>query len=368
MARGILTRLGLSPEDVDEGCHLILQHLLMYHVATRRDLEDQATVAEFAREVHGREGLRDLYVLTISDLSTTSPTSLTTWKARMLDDLFLATDALLSGKPVDEGRVARVREQVRKEWKTPADLPVLDAFMASMPERYLLANSSMEIAAHALLTQRAAKEPVVAALVPSRYPEAAELCIVAPDRPGLLAALTAAIAASRLEVLKAQIHSRSLEDGTLQAVDLFWVRDRVDGPAGAARAMPKLERDLRGVITGQISPRELGAVAGRSSPWSERPAPAVQTEVSIDNRASSGQTVIEILTRDRPGILFELAQALHDLKLSIALAKINTEGNRVADVFYVTEESGSKVDAAPRIQEVRAKLVGALDDLARKRP
>lgn len=153
----------------------------------------------------------------------------------------------------------------------------------------------------------------------------------------------------------------------MQAVDLFWVRDRVDGSSGVARAMAKLERDLRRVMTEQVSPRELGSVAGRSSPWSERPAPAVQTEVSIDNRASSAQTVIEILTRDRPGILFELAQALHDLKLSIALAKINTEGNRVADVFYVTEENGSKIEAPARIQEVRATLIGALDDLARSR-
>jgi len=363
MAKGILTRLGLSPEDVEEGCHLILQHLLMYHVATRRDLEDQATVAEFAREVHGREGLRDLYLLTISDLSTTSPTSLTTWKARMLDDLFLATDAQLSGQKVDEGRVGRVRQQVKEEWKDGASLPFLDAFMTSMPERYLLSNSSKEIAAHAELARKASGRAVMAAIVPSRYPEAAELCIIAGDRPGLLAAMTAAIAASRLEVHKAQIHSRTMPDGSVQAVDLFWVRDRVNGAEGAARAMAKLDRDLVSVISGQVNPRDLAAARG-SSPWAERPAPAVTTEVSIDHRASASQTVIEILTRDRPGLLFALANALHQLGLSIAVAKINTEGHRVADVFYVTEAGGSKIDPGARTQEVRARLLGALEDLA----
>ncbi|HEX9296278.1 MAG TPA: [protein-PII] uridylyltransferase, partial [Polyangiaceae bacterium] len=364
MARDILGRLGLASEDADEGCHLILQHLLMYHVATRRDLEDPATVAEFAREVHGREGLRDLYLLTVADLSTTSPTSLTTWKARMLDDLFLATDAMLSGQPVDEGRVARVREQVSKEWKDAASIAFLDEFLGSMPERYLLSNSSAEIAAHARLA-RGEGHAVTAGLVPSRYPEAAELCIIAPDRPGLLAAMTAAIAASRLEVHKAQIHSRTLSDGSIQAVDLFWVRDRVDGAGGAARAMPKLERDLRSVITGQIRPRDLAAGRG-ASPWAERPAPAVTTEVSIDNRASVRQTVIEVLTRDRPGLLFTLADALHELGLSIALAKINTEGHRVADVFYVTEADGSKIDPGQRTQDIRTRLISVLDDLAKE--
>ncbi|HKQ68956.1 MAG TPA: HD domain-containing protein, partial [Polyangiaceae bacterium] len=366
MARGILARLGFSPEDVDEGCHLILQHLLMYHVATRRDIEDQATVTEFAREVHGREGLRDLYLLTVSDLSTTSPTSMTTWKARMLDDLFLATDAMLSGQPVDEGRVARVRAQVRAEWSDAATVSILDEFMASMPERYLLSNSSAEIAAHAVLAKEAEGHPVMAGLVPSRYPEAAELCVIAGDRPGLLAAFTAAIAASRLEVHKAQIHSRTLADGSIQAVDLFWVRDRVDGAQGAARAMAKLQRDLRSVITGDITPRELAAGRGSSSPWSERPAPSVSNEISVDNRASSRQTVIEVITRDRPGLLFALAQALHEIGLSIAVAKINTEGNRVADVFYVTEANGTKIEPGLRTQEVRSRLVGMLDDLARE--
>jgi [protein-PII] uridylyltransferase len=337
----------------------------MYHVATRRDLEDRATVVEFAREVHGREGLRDLYVLTISDLSTTSPTSLTTWKARMLDDLFLATDAHLSGQKVDEGRVARIRDQVRKESRDPATLPFLDAFVSSMPERYLLSNSSAEIAAHAALAKKADTRPVLAGLVPSRYPEAAELCLIAADRPGLLAAMTAAIAASRLEVHKAQIHSRTLPDGSVQAVDLFWVRDRVNGAEGAARAMPKLEKDLVRVVTGQVNPKELVAARG-SSPWAERPSPNVLTEISIDNRASASQTVIEVLTRDRPGLLFALANALHELGLSIGVAKINTEGNRVADVFYVTDAGGAKIDPGPRTQQIRARLLEVLEDLAKK--
>jgi [protein-PII] uridylyltransferase len=365
MARGILARLGMAPEDIEEGCHLILQHLLMYHVATRRDLDDAATVVEFAREVKGREGLRDLYLLTISDLSTTSPTSLTTWKARMLDDLFLATDARLSGQPKEEGRAMRVFEQVRKEWKDAASLPFLDAFLTSMPERYLLSNSPPEISAHAALARKAEGHAVVAGLVPSRYPEAAELCIIAADRPGLLAALTAAVAASRLEVHKAEIHSRTLPDGTVQAVDLFWVRHRSDGAAGATKAMPKLERDLKAVLTGKSTPRDLGAPRV-SSPWAERPAPAVTTEVSIDDRASAHQTVIEVVTRDRPGLLFALADALHGLGLSIAVAKINTEGNRVADVFYVTETGGSKIDPGPRKQEVRARLLRVLEDLAKQ--
>ena len=73
-------------------------HLSMYHVATRRDLDDPATIEEFCRPIRSRELLRDLYLLTIADISTTSPTAMTSWKARMLEELYIAADAELAGR------------------------------------------------------------------------------------------------------------------------------------------------------------------------------------------------------------------------------------------------------------------------------
>jgi [protein-PII] uridylyltransferase len=373
MAAVILSRLGLAPDDADEACKLIRQHLVMYLVAARRDLRDAATVAEFTREVSDREGLRSLYLLTVADISTTSPTSMTAWKARMLDELFVAADTLLSGVPhFEAGRVARVCAQVKEAWDSPGDVKFLEEFLDTMPERYLLSNSPAEIIAHARVVLGLRDGPVTAGFVPSRHPEevaelcvvagnranAAGLCVVTGDRPGLLAAIAAAIAASRLEVHAAQIHSRPLPGGGVQAVDLFWVRDRAGGAEGVERALPKLESDLRNLLAGVVTPEELALP--RTSPWSERPSPTITTEVSIDNRASSGHSVIEVLTRDRPGLLFTLAQALYELGLTIAVAKINTEGNRVADVFYVNEANGTKLQPGTRMQEVRERLIGLL--------
>jgi [protein-PII] uridylyltransferase len=364
MARSILVRLGLAPDDVDQACHLVAKHLAMYFAATRRDLSDAATVAEFAREVRGREGLRELYLLTVADVSTTSPASLSEWKARMLDDLFLATDRLLSGQPSEETRVAHVRDAVRTMWG-PDDGAFIGEFLATMPERYLLANSPGEIAAHAALAKRADGQPLGLGLIPSRYAETAEICIIADDRPGLLAAMTAAISATRLAILRAQIHSRLRPAGATQAVDIFWVRDRIDGVQGVARAMPKLEQYLLDLLSGKVGPREMIA-RRKASRWSERPVPSVPSEVSIDDLASAEHTVIEVITQDRPGLLSTLALALHELGLGIAVAKINTEGNRVADVFYVTESDGSKVRAGERTQTVHRRLLDVLSNLAKE--
>ena len=373
MAEVILARLGLSQEDIDEASHLILHHLAMYLVAVRRDIEDVATIEEFARQVHGREGLRDLYLLTVADLSTTAPTSMTPWKARMLDELFFASDSWFADRSAYAPLLrSRVREQVQKHWDSDDNREFLDEFLNTMPERYLRSNAPAAIAAHARVALRAHGGPVSVALVPSRHPDVAELCVVsggqvngaglcvvAGDRPGLLAAIAAALVASKLEVHAAEVHSRTLPDGSVQAVDLFWAWDRRDGAEGVSNALPKLERDLQKVVSGEVTPLDL--VARRnSSRWSERPLPSVSTEVVIDDRASPGHTVIEVLTKDRAGLLFTLAQVLYELGLTITVAKINTEGSRVADVFYVTETDGRKLDPGARTQEVRERLFNAL--------
>ena len=356
----ILPRLGLTADEVVEACQLVRDHLMMYHTATRRDPYDLATVEEFCQSVRGREGLRDLYLLTVADVSTTSPTAMTSWKARMLEELYFAAEAYLAGhRPqADADRIARVCEAVRAAWT--GSLEGLDALLACLPDRYLLANRPESIVQHGRAVEERGARAAHVVQVPSRHPEAAELCIVADDRPGLLASIAAAITASRLEVLTAEVYSHPV-GAEREALDLFWVRDRSGGIEGVELALPRLARDLEDVCSGRVAPADLLRVrTGSASQWRERPSPAVPTEILFDNRASPRHTIVEVYAKDRPGLLYVLADALHNLSLSIALSKINTEGARVADVFYVRELDGAKVAPGPRHDEIREALVRAV--------
>jgi [protein-PII] uridylyltransferase len=366
----ILPRLGVSAEDAAEVRALVRDHLVMYHVATRRDLDDPTTTKDFCAQLRGREGLRDLYLLTVCDLTTTSPTAMTSWKARMLDELYFASDASFGGDDAfDAARTQRVKDAALAIWQSKrADL---EAFLASMPERYLLSNAPEAICAHARVALDRARErrAVHAAIVPSRHPEVSELCVVAEDAPGLLARIAAAITASRLEVLGAQVYSRNVAGSggassggaqATEAVDLFWVRDARGNADGVAQVLPRLVRDLESVCSGTTSADELlRERIGSASPWRERPSPAVLSEVVVDDRASPRHTVVEVFAKDRPGLLYSLARAMHGLGLGIALSKINTEGTKVADVFYVNELDGSKVAPGPRFKAIREALLSA---------
>jgi [protein-PII] uridylyltransferase len=371
MAGVVLERLGFSSADNATACQLIRNQLKMYLAAVRRDVEDPATLAEFAGEGQNPDSLRDLYLLTVVNVSTISPSSMTKWKASMLNALFLASDAQLRGAATTgAGQVSRVRAQLKAQWASESDAAFLDDFLDSMPERYLSRNSAAEIVAHARVAERLTDHPVCAALVPSRHPDVSELCVVTEtsadpglcvvtdDQPGLLASITAAISAAGLEIHSAQIHSRSLPDDSMQAVDLFWVRSP-EGPQGVSAALPKLEQDLEQVITGRITAGEL-LKRGSLEPG-PRALPRKATEVVFNHHASAKYTVIEVLTDDRPGLLFSIAQAFHRLGVSIALAKISTEGDRASDVFYVTEFDGAKFDSEARARVVHERLLEVLD-------
>lgn len=370
LCEGILPRLGLTPEEVEEASALVEQHLTMYHVATRRDLDDPATIEEFTKKLRGREGLRDLYLLTVVDLTTTSPTAMTSWKSRMLSELYFAGDAHLAGAKkhvADDARLERVRSTARELAKADPSLPsdALESFLSTMPDRYLLANPAKSVVSHARLAHARKDAQVICELFPSRHEGVAELCVVALDRPGLLARIAAAITGSRLEVLTAQVHSRELHPGVTEAVDVFLIRDRAESPASSARLVPRLIRDLESLLADTVSPRELlRERAGSRATSHERASPRVSTEVVVDDRASPRHTVIEVFARDRPGLLHAVAQELYELGLDIALSKINTEGTRVADVFYVNERDGSKVAPGERFKVVRERIVRAVSEEA----
>ena len=362
LANAILNRIGLAPDEIAQVGHLILNHLRMYHVATRRDIDDPKTLADFEQAFNEREGLRELYLLTVADVSTTSPTAMTSWKARMLDELFWAADSALDGgiTPRSAGLEPK-RTAVAQRFKNEDERRFVEHFLRAIPERYLHANDAADITEHARFVQQSERERVSMRTF-SREDDYIEIGLVADDRPGLLAMFTAALSAARLDVVGAQIYVWIDGSGRLRALDLFWVRG--SGAAALETQLSRLDKYLQQLVGGEVDPAELVTrKEAAASLWSTRRMPPVKTKVVFDDRASA-HTVLEVHTRDRLGLLFHLAHTLQDAGLTIALAKINTEGASIADVFYVTDAAGAKLSDPQRIQEIRSRILATVAKLS----
>ncbi len=359
LARVILQRLGVAESDILEVQHHVLKHLRMYHVATRRDIDDPRTLEEFCADVRGHEGLRELYLLTLADVTTTSPGSMTSWKRRMLDELYVAAERYLAGAPTrGPARSLAVKSEVLALWPKGEQERFFEHFIGALPERYLYANEPRQIVEHALFAEPA-QERAASIRVLSKSDPYVELCVVADDRPGLLAMITATFSHAKLKVFSAQIYSWTGQDGRSRSLDLFWVRSGQEAEF-AVKLVPGLQRDLEMLIAGKIDPVELATGARALARWSIRPTPAVATKVNVDNRSATNHTVIEVITRDRRALLFWLSSTIQHLGLSISFAKINTEGERVADVFYVSDEAGGKILDEARIEELKQRILSTI--------
>lgn len=356
---GILARLGFTAEESAEVAHLVRHHLEMYLVATRRDIEEPSTLADFCSKVHGLEGLRELYLLTMCDVGTTSPESLTSWKARMLDELYLAARARLSEETVDAEVATRdIRARLLAHFDNQPTEASVKHFLGAMPERYLLANEVPALVVHARFVAEAEAEPWRVGVV-RRVAPLAELAFLADDRPGLLAMIAASIAAAGVGVVRAEVYSFTDRHGRRRAFDLFWV-EAGDKVTTGRTVAAQVEQGLRTLFGGLATGAGLIRASGHSGRWASRASPQVTTRVNVENRAARDETIIEVIARDCPGLLFELADTIQRAGLVISRAKINTEGHQVADVFYVALPEGGKLTDPLPIARLKESIIDAV--------
>jgi len=357
LAESVALRLGLSVVDAQHVAWLVREHGSLYRWATQRDIHDPQGLTEVVKMVKTPERLRDLFLCTVTIVSTVNPKAMTSWKARALEDLYLAILAQLesgSAPAQTTSRVAEVKLQAVVGFAGDAGQDELQSFIDEMPDRYFLANPVDVVRRHARISRDRDKGPVTVRVDPGPSEDIEEVVVVSSDRSGLLADLTAVFAAHDLSVLTAQIYTRQRESED-EVFDVFWVKvgDNTPTPTRLAEA---LQEDIVHRLTNRVSTQDLIARQSTPPPWSVRPGPQVPTTISVDNSASSRYTVVDVFTRDRIGLLHEIARTLHELNLTIALAKVNTEGQSVADVFYVVDADGKKVQDPERLKRLQASL------------
>lgn len=353
LVRRVCERLGVPPHEAADAEFLVREHLSMSHVSQHRDLSDPALIGDFAARMGTRARLDMLYVLTYVDIASVGPGTWTNWKGRLLRELYERTAAALDGAPAEiEGSAHR--EALLARGIAPARA---DAFLSRMPRRYLAFADPLD-APRALRALELLRGRTLSTAVRDDPGHDLTLVTIATrDRPGLLAAIAGVFAAHRIDILRADVFSTA--DGA--ALDFFEVR----GPRGGAVERGRwraARRDLARVIAGEVEPGRLVARTLRPSPLPPRPMPAVATRVRLDDRSSRHFTVLDVVARDRPGLLWAVTDALHGAGLSIAVARIATEGHRAVDAFYVVEADGRKVGAAraPEIERRVADAVAAL--------
>jgi [protein-PII] uridylyltransferase len=359
----IARRMRLNADDGALVEFLVRHHLLMTHTAFRRDLEDKKTIFDFARTMGNVNNLKMLYLLTFADVKAVGPDVWNPWKASLLGELYVKTLNLL--EEVEKGEfqgedvravLRRIQGRVRRQLAKDYTAERVEHFLESMPERYFLSTAENDVPAHFELMERFTGKGAVSTV--EHFPErdCTSVVICTQDRPGLFASITGTLTALNLDILNARIFTSS--DGRI--LDVFRISHR--GRPELVTAEPKWAKfrsTLDEVLEGRLDVARLVKNPQRSS-LLLRHAPKVATVVQVDNEASDNLTIVEVFTEDRIGVLFTMTYALHQLGLSIHVAKISTNVDQVADVFYVTGADGKKIEDTARLEAIRLALQESL--------
>jgi len=344
------TRMGLASKDKEPMVFLVRRHLSMIEIAFRRNLHDEQVILHFAHEVKNLNQLKMLYLLTFADIKAVGPEAWTAWKNTLLMELFLKTAHFFERGAVAEPFL-KGDEIVRKLRESLSPERVAE-YADKLPDRYLSCYSSDEIAHHIEMAHSIEEELLLVEWQVENEIQA-KVTVCTKDRYGLFSKMTGSMFLNRLNILQAQIHT--WEDGT--ALDTFWVEDATKD---IERRLQQLKKDLRKIVTGEVSLRDLLLARVGSNAIKQKIIPRVSGEVKINNHDSDFYTIVEITAEDRLGILYEITQALTDHGCDIHFARISTLGNRIVDVFYVQDEWGEKIEEKQKTDRLRQVLFNRL--------
>ncbi|HET9717155.1 MAG TPA: [protein-PII] uridylyltransferase [Pseudolabrys sp.] len=355
VAKRFCPRIGFSSAETDMVAWLIENHLVMSSVAQSRDLSDRKTIENFAAIVQSAERLKLLTILTTADIRAVGPGVWNGWKAQLIRTLYYETEPVLTGGFSEVNRAQRVTiaqnefREAMKEW--PSDR--LEAYIAKLYPAYWLKVDLAHKIEHAKFvraTEDAGKRLATSVAFDSER-AVTELTLLAPDHPWLLSIIAGACAMAGANIVDAQIYTTT--DGrALDTISLSreFERDE-DEERRASRIADSIERALRGEL------RLPDVVSKRASAKGRLRAFALEPSVTINNQWSHRYTMVEVTGLDRTGLLYDLTATLSKLNLNIASAHVATFGERVVDVFYVTDLMGAQITSPTRQAAIKRALI-----------
>lgn len=359
-------RHGINRRETNLVVWLVKKHLLMSTVSQRQDISDPDVIHKFALKVGDQPHLDYLYALTVADIRATNPTLWNSWRASLLSQLYMETKrALRRGleNPIDKQEwieesqemsisqlegLGFAEDEVRTLWANTGD----DYFMREKSEDIVW--HTQAIAQHA-----ASEEPLVL-VKPSLTLDrdgATQIFVRSRERDNLFAVLAAGMEQLDLSVQDARLYN----SGTGYILYTFFVLD-VDGESIGDDA-GRLDH-IRNFLLEQLGHAELFPDIMRKRTPRQMRLFSTPTETSVFRHSSKNQTVLEVITPDRPGLLARIGRIFVDFRIQLQNAKITTLGERVEDVFFITDTHQQPIENAALLSAIQAAIRKELDEKA----
>jgi len=365
-ARHFCERHNLGKHDANLVCWLVEHHLLMSSVAQRKDITDPDVIIEFAQVVGDQTHLDYIYTLTVADINATNPDLWNSWRASLLRQLYAETKrALRRGleNPID--KADWIRETQTAAIDQLEDLGFTEdeihEVWAKTGEDYFLREKVDDIVWHtqAISQHSDADTPCVLLKETSDldFEGATQIFIHARHKDTLFA-----LVASGLEQLDLNIQdARIYNSGTGVTLDTFYVLDNNGQPIGDN---PERTEKIKDFLIEHIKQTtDYIDFMQRRTPRQMRLF-SVPTQTTLTTDPSGTYSILEVMTPDRPGLLARIGKIFFDYNIQLQNAKIATLGERVEDVFYITDQNQQPIEDPDLREAIQIAICKELDKKA----
>jgi [protein-PII] uridylyltransferase len=343
---------------------LVEHHLLMSHLAQRRDLSDPKLILDFAQTVGDRTNLRNLYLITFADIRASSSKAWTEWKGGLLRELFERTAELLETGGPDEGRALELIARRVTSRREAANALLLDQgieearvkqYLDLLPRRYFTAHSPRQIARHAAVLFELEAGDLFKTARREMRGDFTEFILWTKDVHGLYSDVAGILTAHSIDILGAHVYST--RDG--HALEVYRVSTLAGGEGERRLGWEEFEASLTKVLAGELSVAELLTRRGRrvGADTAQLPRPG---SVAATNDESDFYTIVDVSADDRLGLLHDLTRTIAEHGFEIYISKAAKIRDQVTDTFYLKDGDGKKISDGPALDALQRDLLAAL--------
>ena len=356
----LCNRIGMKKNEVSQTAWLVKNHLVMSDVAQKRDLYDPKTIVDFASIVKNQKNLDYLLALTVADIMSVGPSIWNAWKSGLLRTLYNETSNYLSGdknKSIEnENNCIKAQNKFKEELSDWPKL-LINSYVHRFSNNYWLTTSIEQQIAHAKILKDKDSKNISLEIYSKKNTNnnTTTITLIGPDYPNLLETLAGACSLYDANIIDAQIETTI--DGI--AIDTISVsRDFQD--QDEERRIIRISDCIKKSLSGELSlDREISK---KFTKIRYEKTFKVRNEVNITNEFSNNSTVIEIEGRDRPGLLYQIANTLKETNINIKSAHIVTFGEKANDIFYITNLFGEKIYTPEKLLLIKSMLLSSMKE------
>ena len=350
----ILKRLPVSQEVKELTLWLVEHHLVMSDTAFKNDTQSSEAIAKFTSIANTEEKINSLFLFTLCDIASVGPNILNEWRISLLRSLFYNAKDFLQRGLDTKTYSSSVQESLKKSVLQQSDISLkkfINKSIKEFPAPFWEAFSSRMIVDIFKIYQKNKKAKIINSVNFLNYEnkEYSAVVVTSKNRPGILKDIVSGFTHSQLNILSSRIISLNNN----RVIDVFWVTNFFNK---GVLDLNEQKRTAKHVMSA-LNQKDFKPLQSFTK---DQQKLAVNPQITIDNEMSKQVTTFQILSGDRPGLLMDILGVFHDKQISVQSAKISTYGEKVFDIFQLTNSNNQKIKDTKLLKSIENNLISIL--------